>query len=42
MILKKKRRVNKMPNIQDNKVKNNKYSVRPICEVKEMELEVKY
>ena len=30
-----------MANMQDNKVQNNKYSVHPICEVKEMELEVK-
>ena len=42
MFLKKKGGVNKMSNMQDNKVQNNKYSVHPICEVKEMELEVKY
>lgn len=29
-----------MANMQDDKVQN-KYSVHPICEVKEMELEVK-
>jgi len=42
MILKKKGGVNKTPNMQDDKVQNNKYSVHPICEVKDMELEVKY
>lgn len=42
MILKKKGGVNKMANMQDDQVQNNKYSVHPICEVKETELEVKY
>lgn len=31
-----------MANMQDDKVQNNRYSVCPNREVKEMELEVKY